>query len=68
LDLDHSPYSADLAPSDFHLFPKMKEFWGGKRMATDEEVKETARDWLNGLTADICDEGILKLVPAWTNA
>jgi hypothetical protein len=26
-NLDHHPYSPDLTPSDFHLFPKMKEFW-----------------------------------------
>ncbi|GBM70734.1 hypothetical protein AVEN_171467-1 [Araneus ventricosus] len=27
----HPPYSPDLAPSDFHLFLKLKEFQGGKR-------------------------------------
>jgi hypothetical protein len=32
-NLDHSSHSPDLAPSDFHLFPKMKEFLGGKWMA-----------------------------------
>jgi hypothetical protein len=36
----------------------MKEFWGTQRMATDEEVKQTATDWLNGLVADFYDEGI----------
>jgi histone-lysine N-methyltransferase SETMAR len=59
---DHPPYSPDLAPSDFHLFPKRKEFLGGRRIATDEEVKETVTDWLNGLAADLYDEGIVKLV------
>jgi hypothetical protein len=34
-------YSPDLKLSGFHLSPKMNEFWGGKWMATDEEVKET---------------------------
>jgi hypothetical protein len=52
-NLDHRPYSPDLVPSDFQLFPKMKEFLGGKQMATDEEVKETVTDWLNGLAADV---------------
>jgi hypothetical protein len=52
----------DLAPSDFHLFPKMKEFLGTKQMGTDEEVKETVTDWLNGLAADFHDVGIVKLV------
>jgi hypothetical protein len=31
-------------------------------MATDEQVNETITDWLNGLTADFCDEGIVTLV------
>jgi hypothetical protein len=40
----------------------MKEFLDGKWMATDEEVKETVTDWLNGLASDFYDEGIVKLV------
>jgi hypothetical protein len=43
-NLDHAPYSPDLIPSDFHLFPKMKEFLGDKRMATDQ-VKEMDMNW-----------------------
>jgi hypothetical protein len=31
-------------------------------MATDEEMKEAVTDCLNGLEADFCDEGIMKLV------
>jgi histone-lysine N-methyltransferase SETMAR len=27
--LSHPPYSSDLAPSDFHLFPKLKEHLAG---------------------------------------
>ena len=34
---DHPPYSPDLAPSDFHLFLKMKEHLAGKRHADDDE-------------------------------
>jgi histone-lysine N-methyltransferase SETMAR len=59
---DHPPFCPDMVPSDFHLFPKRKEFLSGKWMATDEEVKETVMDWLNRLGADFCDEGIAKLV------
>jgi hypothetical protein len=55
---EHPVYSPDLAPSDFHLFPKLKEFLGGKHMETDAEVKETVTAWLNGLAA----EGIVKLL------
>jgi hypothetical protein len=35
---------------------------GGKQVVTDEEVKETVTDWLNGLGANIYDEGTVKLV------
>ncbi|GBM09283.1 hypothetical protein AVEN_129823-1, partial [Araneus ventricosus] len=35
----HPPYSPDLAPSDFHLFLKLKEFLGGKRFGSDEELE-----------------------------
>ena len=35
----HPPYSPDLAPCDFFLFPTMKKTLKGKRFATMEEVK-----------------------------
>ena len=34
----HPPYSPDLAPSDFHLFPNLKKDLAGQRFTTDEEV------------------------------
>jgi hypothetical protein len=55
------PQQSNLAPSDFDLFPKIKEFLDGKWMAIDK-VKETVTDWLNGLAADFYDKGIVKLV------
>ncbi|GFV03553.1 mariner Mos1 transposase [Trichonephila clavipes] len=60
--IDHPPYSPDLAPSDFHLFRYQKEFLGGKRFDTAEEVKEEVQDWLSSQAADIYDLGIQKLV------
>ncbi|KAA5582499.1 hypothetical protein F3H14_37350, partial [Pseudomonas aeruginosa] len=35
--LSHPPYSPDIAPSDFHLFPKLKSFLGGQKFATNDE-------------------------------
>jgi hypothetical protein len=55
-------YSPDLAPSDFHLFPKLKEFLGGRRLKNDEEVKDAVKERLNGLTAAVYDESIQKHV------
>jgi hypothetical protein len=59
---EHLAYSPDWAPSDFHLFPKLKKFLGGRRFKSDEEVKDAVREWLNGLAAEVYDEGIQKLV------
>uniref|UniRef100_A0A1B6CNN9 Mos1 transposase HTH domain-containing protein n=1 Tax=Clastoptera arizonana TaxID=38151 RepID=A0A1B6CNN9_9HEMI len=36
----HPPYSPDLAPSDFHLFPHLKQHLRGRTFANDDELKE----------------------------
>ncbi|GBN44354.1 Histone-lysine N-methyltransferase SETMAR [Araneus ventricosus] len=59
---DHPPYSPDLAPSDFHLFLKLKVFLRGKRFGSDEELENAVTTWLNELAAEEYDMGILKLV------
>ena len=59
---DHPPYSPDLAPSDFHLFLKMKEHLAGKRHADDEDLQHAVVDWLNSQAAVWYEEGISKLV------
>jgi histone-lysine N-methyltransferase SETMAR len=38
--LPHPPYSPDLAPCDFFLFPRMKKTLKGKRFSDVDEVKE----------------------------
>jgi hypothetical protein len=40
----------------------LKQFWGGTRMGSDEEVKKTVKNWFSGLAADSYDAGIQKLV------
>ncbi|KAG8266029.1 hypothetical protein J6590_080546 [Homalodisca vitripennis] len=35
---DHPPYSPDLVLREFHLFHYLKEFLGGKRFNTDDEL------------------------------
>ena len=46
ITVSHSPYSPDLAPSDYHLFGAMEEKLRGKHYVNDEEVKTAARNWL----------------------
>lgn len=55
------PYSPDLAPSDFHLFTKLKEFLGGKRFSN--EVDEAVQKWVKELAAEVHNTGIKNLVP-----
>jgi transposase len=37
--IPHPPYSPDLAPFDFFLFPKMKLTLKGRRFETIEEIQ-----------------------------
>jgi histone-lysine N-methyltransferase SETMAR len=59
---EHPAYSPDLAPSYFHLVPKLKEFLGDRRFKSDETVKDAVKEWLNGLAAEVYDEDTQKLV------
>jgi hypothetical protein len=36
-DVEHPAYSPDLAQSDFHLFPSLKELLGGRCFKTMEK-------------------------------
>ncbi|UYV77467.1 hypothetical protein LAZ67_15001120 [Cordylochernes scorpioides] len=42
----HPPYSPELAPSDFHLYPALKWHLGGKNFANDDEVQAEVNHWL----------------------
>jgi histone-lysine N-methyltransferase SETMAR len=63
--LDHPPYSPDLAPSDFHLFTHLKRFLGGQRFDDDDSVKEAVKQWFNAQAESFYDDGIQKLVPRY---
>ena len=49
---DHPPYSQDLAPSDYHLFPGMKKRLIGRHFSSNVEVIAAADTWLDGQTSD----------------
>jgi len=50
--LDHPPYSPDLAPSEYHLFPGLKEQLKGRHFSSEAEVIATAETWLDGRISD----------------
>ena len=41
--MDHPPYSPDLAPSDFHIFLHLKKFLGSKRFDDDDDLKDAVQ-------------------------
>ena len=50
--IPHLPYSPDLAPSDFWLFPKLKEKLRGCRYEKIEEMKEAVTKVIDTLTQE----------------
>lgn len=51
----HSPYSLNYAPSDFHLFPQLKQHLGRKCFANNDDLKEKVERWLTNMVAEWCD-------------
>jgi len=58
----HPPYSPDLAPSDYHMFPALKKHLGRQKFASDEEVVEAVDKWLKEVAGEWYNTGITKLV------
>jgi len=48
--LEHPPYSPDLAPYDFYIFPKIKSVLKGTHFVSVENVKAKTVEILNSLT------------------
>ena len=58
---DHPPYSQDLAPSDYHLFPRLKKELESRHFSSDAEVIAAAETWLDGQRSDFFLSGLQKL-------
>ena len=52
--MPQQPYSPDLTPADFFLFPKLKTPMRGKRFATIEEIKEKSKQVLLAIAFQKC--------------
>jgi len=50
--LDHLPYSPDLSPLDYQLFPGLKKQRKSRHFSSDTEVVPAADTWLGGQTSD----------------
>jgi histone-lysine N-methyltransferase SETMAR len=63
--LPHPPYSPDLAPSDYHLFPELKKPLRGKRFSSLQEVKDAVERWTKSTPKEFFNDGLRKLVSRW---
>ena len=59
--LDHSHYSPDLAPSDYHLFLGLKKQLKGRHVLSDAEVIPAAETWFDGQLSEFFLSGLQKL-------
>jgi len=63
--LPHAPYSPDMSPPDFDLFPKLKEPMCGHRFSSPEEVSAAVTRAIRGLKKNGILNGIANLLKRW---
>lgn len=63
--LQHPPYSPDLAPSDFYLFPRMKDHLRGTRFDSNCDVIAAVGAWLEDQDSEFFFNGITALQHRW---
>lgn len=63
--ISHPPYSPDLAPSDYALFPHMKSFFRGRRFSTRGELEEETNSILRAISPQWFRQSIRKLEERW---
>ena len=59
--LDHPPYSPDLVPADYFLFPKVKSHLKGRPFDLISDIQTAVTSTLNTIAKDIFYKGIQKL-------
>jgi histone-lysine N-methyltransferase SETMAR len=57
--LKHPPYSPDLSPSDYYLFPKLKLFLAGQRFSSNQEAIAAVEGYLADLMKNHYRDGIM---------
>lgn len=65
IELNHPSYSPDIAPSDYHLFKRLKTFLRGKTFRSDDEVITTVENYLGDMDSDFFSNGINSLYDRW---
>ena len=65
--LSHPPYSPDLSPCDFDLFPRLKENMRGVRFKDLEELKDAVANQVRIYEHGCLATGIQKLPRRWSS-
>ena len=63
--LNHPPYSPELAPSDYYLFRNLKSHLRGTRFQDDDELKAATEAWFEDQIDDFYFKGIDCLKEKW---
>jgi len=63
--VDHPPYSLDLAPLDYHLFPGLKKQLKGRHFLSDVEVIAATETWLEGQPSEFFFLSGLQKLEQW---
>jgi hypothetical protein len=63
--LENPPYSPDLAPSDFLLFPKLKFFLAGQRFSSEQEAIADIERYFENVKENHYRDGIMPLYHLW---
>ena len=63
--LPHSPYSPDVAPSDYYLFSSLKSSFQGKTFNSELEVANAISLWIQSKSPDFFAKGISLLPERW---
>ena len=65
--LPHPPYSPDLAPPDFCLFPNLKKSLIGRRFENIEDAISAVEEWFQAQNDTFYSQGLLKVNDRWQN-
>jgi histone-lysine N-methyltransferase SETMAR len=60
--LDHPPCCPNLATSDYHLFPGLKQQLKGRHFSSDAEVIAAAETWMDGQPSEKLKEWAKKCI------
>ena len=62
--VDHPPYSPDLAPSDYFLFPNIKNYFAAEQYRTDDVIS-AVEDFFEDQDESFYTTGIQALQHLW---